>query len=102
MRFLCVYRPGTPERGGSPCPDEQAAMGQLISDMAKAGVLLGVEGCLPSSFGSRVRIDDGMRGRLDARSRRAHPRDGRGRGAGVGRPGRDPRMDGSLAPDPSP
>ena len=59
MRFLCVYRPGTPERGGSPCPDEQAAMGQLISDMAKAGVLLGVEGCLPSSFGSRVRIDDG-------------------------------------------
>ena len=34
-------------------------MGQLIGDMAKAGVLLGVEGCLPSSFGSRVRIEDG-------------------------------------------
>jgi hypothetical protein len=32
-------------------------MGQLIGDMAKAGVLLGAEGCLPSAFGSRVRLE---------------------------------------------
>lgn len=32
-------------------------MGQLIGEMAKAGVLLAAEGCLPSSFGARVRID---------------------------------------------
>jgi hypothetical protein len=36
-----------------------AAMGKLIDDMAKAGVLLAVEGCLPSSKGARIRIDGG-------------------------------------------
>ena len=34
-------------------------MGQLIGDMAKAGVLLGAEGCLPSALGSRVRVESG-------------------------------------------
>jgi hypothetical protein len=56
MRFLCIYKPGTAESHAPPTADEQAAMGQLIGDMAKAGVLLGAEGCLPSSFGSRVRL----------------------------------------------
>jgi hypothetical protein len=59
MRFLCVYRPQTPETHAPPSAEEQAAMGQLIGDMAKAGVLLGVEGCLPSAFGTRVRLDSG-------------------------------------------
>jgi hypothetical protein len=59
MRFLCIYRPETPETNTPPSAEEQAAMGQLIGDMAKAGVLLGVEGCLPSSFGTRVRLDSG-------------------------------------------
>jgi hypothetical protein len=36
-----------------------AAMGKLIGDMAKAGVLLGAEGCLSSSFGSRVTVRSG-------------------------------------------
>ncbi len=35
-------------------------MGKLIGDMARAGVLLGAEGCLPSSFGSRVRVESGV------------------------------------------
>ncbi len=35
-------------------------MGKLIGDMAKAGVLLAVEGCLPSSYGVRVAIDAGQ------------------------------------------
>jgi hypothetical protein len=34
-------------------------MGKLIGDMAKAGVLLAVEGCQPSSKGVRLRIDSG-------------------------------------------
>lgn len=34
-------------------------MGRLIGDMAKAGVLLGVEGCLPSNYGARVTLEGG-------------------------------------------
>lgn len=34
-------------------------MAQLLDDMAKAGVLLAVEGCRPSKYGARVRIDGG-------------------------------------------
>lgn len=57
MRFLCIYRPGTLESNTPPTAAEMAAMGQLIGDMAKAGVLLAAEGCLPSSFGARVRLE---------------------------------------------
>ena len=57
MRFLCVYRPGTAEPTAPPTEQEQATMGKLIGDMAKAGVLLAVEGCMHSSLGARVRID---------------------------------------------
>lgn len=58
MRFLCVYRPGTLESNRPPTAEEQTAMGKLIGEMAQAGVLLAAEGCLPSAFGARVRIDD--------------------------------------------
>ncbi|HYP89173.1 MAG TPA: YciI family protein [Polyangiaceae bacterium] len=57
MRFLCIYKPGTTESNTPPTPEEQAKMGKLIGDMAKAGVLLSAEGCLPSVFGSRVRLE---------------------------------------------
>jgi hypothetical protein len=56
MRLLCVYRSGKPESESPPTEQEMAAMGTLLGDMAKAGVLLGAEGCLPSKFGTRVRI----------------------------------------------
>ena len=59
MRFLCIYRPGTPETTTPPTSEEQASMGKLIADMAKAGVLLGAEGCMHSSLGSRVSIQSG-------------------------------------------
>ena len=59
MRYLYIYRPGTPERDTPPSQEEMAAMGKLIADMSKAGVLLTAEGCLPSSKGARVRIDSG-------------------------------------------
>jgi hypothetical protein len=59
MRFLCLYKPGTPERDTPPTEQEMATMGKLIEDMSKAGVLLGTEGCLPSSKGVRLTIDSG-------------------------------------------
>jgi hypothetical protein len=59
MRFLCIYRPGTAEVERAPTAEEQQVMGKLIGDMAKAGVLLAVEGCLTSRHGARVRIADG-------------------------------------------
>jgi hypothetical protein len=57
MRFLAVYRAA--ETGVPPSPENMAAMGKLIEEMAKAGVLLATEGCLPSSQGARVRISAG-------------------------------------------
>jgi hypothetical protein len=60
MRFLCVYKPGKPESDiPPPSQTDMAAMGKLIDDMAKAGVLLAVEGCLPSAQGARIRIHGG-------------------------------------------
>jgi len=59
MRFLCLYKPGTAESHAPPTAEEQKNMGKLIGDMAKAGVLLAVEGCLPSSYGVRVDIEAG-------------------------------------------
>jgi hypothetical protein len=34
-------------------------MGRLIEEGMKAGVLLAVEGCMPSATGARVRLSDG-------------------------------------------
>jgi hypothetical protein len=59
MRFLCVYRPGIPESDTRASAEEQAAMGKLIEEMSKAGVLLATEGCEPSKKGARVRVDQG-------------------------------------------
>jgi hypothetical protein len=57
MRFLAIYR--SAETGLPPSPENMAAMGKLIEEMAQAGVLLATEGCLPSSQGARVRISGG-------------------------------------------
>ena len=57
MRFLCLYKPGKPER--PPTQQDMDAMGQVIADAMKAGWLLSTEGCLPSAFGARVRLSDG-------------------------------------------
>lgn len=53
MRFLTFIR--SVESDAPPSAQEEAAMGQLIDEWAKAGVLLAAEGCLPSARGSRVR-----------------------------------------------
>ena len=57
MRFLTVYK--TVERNEPPTPEEMAAMGRLIEDSTRAGVLLATEGCQPTSKGARVRLSNG-------------------------------------------
>ena len=61
MRFLCLYKPAdnASERGVPPSAGEMAAMGQLIEEMTKAGVLLSTEGCQSSAKGARVRQTKG-------------------------------------------
>jgi hypothetical protein len=58
MRFLCLYKPAK-EEGAPPTQQEMAAMGQLIEEMTRAGVLLSTEGCQPSAKGARVRLSEG-------------------------------------------
>lgn len=58
MRFLCLYKPNKPE-GAPPTQDQMAAMGKLIAEDMKSGVLLATEGCLPSAKGARVRMTNG-------------------------------------------
>ena len=58
MKFLGIYRPGVPE-GTPPSQEVMENMGKLIDEMTKSGVLLATEGCLPSSFGARVRYKNG-------------------------------------------
>lgn len=57
MRFLCLYKPGKPER--PPTQQEMAEMGKLIGEAMQAGWLIATEGCLPSAAGARVRLSDG-------------------------------------------
>ena len=57
MRFLSIYK--SAETGLPPTQEEMAGMGKLIEDGMKAGFLLGVEGCLPSATGARVRRTNG-------------------------------------------
>jgi hypothetical protein len=58
MRFMTLYKPGT-ESDAPPSQQEMAALGQLIEEMARAGVLIATDGLQPSSKGARVRISEG-------------------------------------------
>jgi hypothetical protein len=58
MRFMMLYKPGR-ESDAPPTQQEITAMGQLIGEMAQAGVLIATDGLQPSSKGVRVRITDG-------------------------------------------
>ncbi len=58
MRFMMLYKPGR-ESDAPPSAEELCEMGQLIEEMAKAGVLLATDGLQPSSKGARVRSDAG-------------------------------------------
>lgn len=56
MRFLSIYM--CPERKTPPTAEEMATMGKLVEDWMKSGKLLATEGCMPSSLGARVRVED--------------------------------------------
>jgi hypothetical protein len=53
MRFLSIYK--TVERNTPPSLEHMTAMGKLIEESMKAGVLVATEGCLPTVLGARVR-----------------------------------------------
>jgi len=55
MRFLCLYKPSHAE-GVPPTQEQMTAMGKLIAEDMKSGVLLATEGCLSSAKGARVRM----------------------------------------------
>jgi hypothetical protein len=57
MKFISIYK--TRERNTPPTQDEMDRMGKLIAEWMAAGHLLGVEGCMPSALGTRVRKSDG-------------------------------------------
>jgi hypothetical protein len=62
MRFMTIYKPADPrkmEDSVPPTQQEMAAMGKLIEEMAKAGVLLAADGLLASSKGAQVRLSGG-------------------------------------------
>jgi hypothetical protein len=55
---MMLYKPGK-ESDAPPTERELAAVGQLIEEMANAGVLIATDGLQPSSKGARVRISGG-------------------------------------------
>jgi hypothetical protein len=58
MRYLTIFK-AQEKPDYTISPEEMSAMGKLIDEMAKAGVLLATEGCQPSSNGARVRRSGG-------------------------------------------
>jgi hypothetical protein len=56
VKFLSIYK--SVETGVPPTQEEMTKMGALIEEGMKAGYLLGVEGCLPSATGARVRLSN--------------------------------------------
>src|SRR5258705_274241 len=62
MRFMMIYKPADTkdmEAGVPPTQDEIAKMGKFIEEMAKAGVLLALDGLQPPSMGARVSFPGG-------------------------------------------
>jgi len=55
---MSLYKPGR-ESDAPPSERVIAAVGQLIEEMVKAGVLIATDGLQPSSKGARVRISSG-------------------------------------------
>jgi hypothetical protein len=58
MRFMILYKSGK-DSNAPPSQQEMVAVGQLIEDMARAGVLIATDGLQPSSKGARLRISGG-------------------------------------------
>jgi hypothetical protein len=60
MRVLGTVRADEhSERGEPPSPELMARMGEFMTEVAKAGVLISSDGLLPSSHGKRISMHDG-------------------------------------------
>ena len=57
MRFLSIYK--SRETSVPPPPEHLAKMEKLIEESIRSGELLATEGCLPSAFGAKVRLEEG-------------------------------------------
>lgn len=58
MRFMMLYKPGT-ETFDPPSPQEMTAMGKLVGEMTRSGVLIASGGLEPSERGARVKRSRG-------------------------------------------
>jgi len=58
MRYMALWRP-TKEPVGLPSQQEQAAMGKLIEELMKEGVLVATDGLQSSASGTIVRSTNG-------------------------------------------
>ena len=58
MKYMALWRP-TKEPVGAPKPEEMAAMGELIEEMMKEGVLVATDGLQSSASGAIVRQTKG-------------------------------------------
>ena len=59
MKFLCIYKPSKPEGGPHLDPSEMEKMGVFVNEMKAKGILQANDGCMPSQFGARIRLDNG-------------------------------------------
>ncbi|MDB5815132.1 MAG: hypothetical protein JWN23_2249 [Rhodocyclales bacterium] len=65
-RYMAMHKADSKsEAGAPPTPEVMAAMGNLMGEMAQAGVLLSAEGLAPSSQGVRFKYADGKRTMTD-------------------------------------
>jgi hypothetical protein len=60
MRYmLTVHATKDSEEGRPPDPRLKEAIGQYAEELTKSGVVVGIGGLAPSSYGSRVRVANG-------------------------------------------
>jgi hypothetical protein len=58
MKYMALFRP-TEEPVGEPTPEEMAALGELIGEFTKAGVLVAMDGLASSASGAMLRQTNG-------------------------------------------
>lgn len=65
MRFMIMVKEGENPPDRPPTSEEIATMGKLNKEMMDAGILLAMEGLLPSKLSTRVRFDKKQRKVVD-------------------------------------
>ena len=62
MRYMIINKADADSEAGKfPPPEVGEAVGQVVEDLSKAGVLLFAEGVHRSALGARVKVDGGKR-----------------------------------------